>query len=123
MNEGLEGKRKDNCSPPPELFSSDSPTPEQDKYGGECCSYGRRKTSGEIVLAENVIAGDLCPLGEGRLIESKLIIEVRNDVVPAFDHFARSFGKARLIPINQRQAPCAKDMENYAAEKQQRVID
>jgi hypothetical protein len=70
-----------------------------------------------------VIARDLCPVGEGRLIKSELIIEVGNDVVAAPDHFARSFGKARLIAIDQRQAPCAKDVKNHAAKKQQRVID
>jgi hypothetical protein len=82
-----------------------------------------RKASSEIVFAENVIARDLCPVGEGRLIESKLIIEVGNDIVAVLDHFARSFGKAWLIAIDQRQAPCAKDMKNHAAKKQQRVID
>ena len=64
-----------------------------------------------------MIAHDLCPVGEGRLIESKLIIEVGNDVVPALDHFARSFCKARLIPIDKGQAPCAKDVKNHAAKK------
>jgi len=70
-----------------------------------------------------VIAGDLRPVGEGRLIESKLIIEAGNDVVAAPDHFARSFGKTRLIPIDKGQAPCAKDVKDHAAKKQQRVID
>ena len=122
VNEGLQRKRKDNCSPPPELFSSRSATPCEDQYGGECRCYCRREASSEIVFAENVIAGDLCPVGEGRLIESKLIIEVGNDVVAALDHFARSFGKARLIPIDQRQAPCAKDVKQNAGEKQYRVF-
>ncbi len=31
VNEGLERKRKDNCSPPPELFSSHSATPDEDQ--------------------------------------------------------------------------------------------
>ena len=122
VHEGLERKRKDNCSPPPELFSSHSATPGEDQYGGECRCNCRRKASGEIVFAENVIAGDLCPVGEGRLIESKLIIEVGNDVVLAFDHFARSFGKARLIPIDQRQAPCPENVKQNAGEKQYRVF-
>ena len=117
MNERLERKREDNCSPPPELFSSHSATPGEDQYGGERRCYCRREASSEIVFAENVIAGDLCPVGEGRLIESKLIVEEGNDVVVALDHFARSFGKARLIPIDKRQAPCAKDVEQYAAKK------
>jgi hypothetical protein len=46
-----------------------------------------------------------------------LIVEVGNDVVPALDHFARSFGKARLIAIDQRQRPGAKDVKKYAAKK------
>ena len=32
-------------------------------------------------------------------------------------HFARSLGKARLIAIDQRQGPCAKDVKNHAAKK------
>jgi hypothetical protein len=64
-----------------------------------------------------VIARDLCPVGKGGLIESKLIIEVGNDVVPALDHFARSFGKTWLIPIDKGQAPCPENVKKNAPEK------
>ena len=122
MNECLERKREYNCCPPPDPFSSDSPAPGENYQGGECRCYDRRKPSGEIIFAKYAIASDLCPIGKRRLIESKLIIEVRNDVVAALDHFARSFGKARLIPIDQGQAPCAKDVKKYAGQKQYRVF-
>ena len=117
VNKGLERKREDNCSPPSEFFSFQTAAPGEDYYGSERRCYCRRKTSGEIIFAENVIARELRPVGQGRLIEPKLIIEVGNDVVAALDHFARSFGKTRLIPIDKRQAPCAKDVKNYAGEK------
>src|SRR5437870_2101682 len=77
---------------------------------------------GEIVFTKNTIACYLRPVGEGRLIKSKLIIEVRHDVVSARDHLARSFGKPRLVAINQRQTPCAGDVKKDAGEKKQRVI-
>jgi hypothetical protein len=82
----------------------------------------RPQTKSDMAVSAAAIAGDLRPVGEGRLIESKLIIEVGNDVVPALDHFARSFGKARFIPIDQRQAPCARDVKKNAGEKQYRVF-
>jgi len=116
VNECLERKREYNCCPPPDGFSSDSPAPGENYQGGERGCDCRRKASGEIALAEQVIAGELCLVGEGRLIKAQLIIKVRNDVVTALDHFARSFGKPRLIPIDQRQAPCAENVKQNAAE-------
>jgi len=46
-----------------------------------------------------------------------LIVEVRNDVISALDHFARRFGEPRLIAINQRQGPCPKNVKENAGEK------
>jgi hypothetical protein len=48
---------------------------------------------------------------------------MRNDVIAALNHLARRFGKPGLVAIDQRNAPRPGDVENDAAEKQQRVID
>jgi hypothetical protein len=51
-----------------------------------------------------------------------MIVEVRNDVIPPLSHFPRCFREARLIAIDQRQAPRAGDVEKHAAEKEKNEI-
>ena len=68
------------------------------------------------------VAADLRPVGEGRFIETILIVEIRNDVIASLDHLARRFGKTRLVAIDQRQAPRADDVKGNAGNEQQRVI-
>ncbi|HCP91050.1 MAG TPA: hypothetical protein DIT76_03230 [Spartobacteria bacterium] len=48
-----------------------------------------------------------------------MIVEVRNDVIGALDHLARRFGKARLVAIDERKIPCAGDVKQDAANKQE----
>ena len=47
---------------------------------------------------------------------------MRNDVIAALNHFPRRFRKARLVAIDQRNAPGADHMKKQASKKQQRVI-
>src|SRR5438270_14084798 len=75
-------------------------TPSQDRQCDERrCNCGW-KTRREIVLAKNLVAGGLRPIGEGGLVEANLIVEVRDNVISAFDHLARSFSKAWLIAVD-----------------------
>ena len=64
-----------------------------------------------------MIARNLHPIGEGRLIEPELIVKVGNYVITPLNHFARSFGKARLVTIDSRQAPCAKNVKENSKNK------
>ena len=46
-----------------------------------------------------------------------------NNVIRAFNHFARCFRETWLVAVDEGQAPCADDVEKDATKKQQRVID
>src|ERR1700682_4426635 len=56
-----------------------------------CDAEGSR---GESIFAKHAVTRDLGPVGEGRLIEAILIVEMRNDVIATLDHLARRFSKA-----------------------------
>ena len=51
-----------------------------------------------------------------------MVIEIRNDVVAALQHFARSFGETRLVAIDQRQGPGASEVKEQAGEKNENEI-
>ena len=48
-----------------------------------------------------------------------MIVEIGNDIIAALPHLARCFGKSRLVAIDQRQAPRARDVKKQAAEKRE----
>ena len=122
VHECLQGKRKDYCCPPTELLSANARAPGKNRQCRERCCDCRWKSRCKIVFAKDFVACDLRPIGEGRLIETKLIVKVRNDVVASFYHLPRRFGKARLIAVDQRQSPSAGDVKQHGAGKQEGVI-
>src|SRR5207249_9177416 len=63
----------------------------------------------------------LRPIGQGRLVETQLIVEVRDDIIAALDHLARCLRETWLVPIDQWQIPCADDVKKETAEKKCRV--
>src|SRR5207237_9590174 len=89
-----------------------------DRVRNECSSHGRRETGGEIVFTEAPVARHLRPIGEGRLVETELIVEVGNDVIAALDHFARCLCETRLVAVDQRQAPCPDHVKQDAASEE-----
>src|SRR5205085_10605583 len=72
--------------------------------------------------SENSKACDLRPIGEGRFIETQLIVDMRDDVIAPLNHFPRCFSETRLVAVDQRNAPRSKDVKENASEKQQNVI-
>jgi hypothetical protein len=88
MENRLQGKCENDCRAPAELLSTHARAPGKDRQcregSGDCRWESRRK----IVLTKDFVAGSLCPIGEGRLIEAKLIVKVRNDVIAALEHLA-----------------------------------
>ena len=135
MEKRLQRKRKDNRGPPSKFASVNSRLrrrslprrpkaqgPGKDRHRGKRGRKSRGKTRCEIALAKNLVTGDLPPIGEGRLIEAEVIVEVRHDVVAAFDHLSRRFGEAWLVAIDQRQIPRPNQMEQDRTEEQQGVI-
>src|SRR2546421_8900201 len=89
MHKRLQRECENNCRPPSNLFATDPIAPGEDRQHHQRRSDRRWKTRGEIILSENLKADDLRPIGEGRFVEPKLIVKMRNDVITALDHLAR----------------------------------
>jgi hypothetical protein len=51
--------------------------------------------------AEEPVGGDHAPVEERRLLQERLAVEVRNDVIPRDEHLARHLRLARLVRIEQ----------------------
>ena len=122
VNERLERKGENYRRPPAGALVAHSLAPCEEKQRDQRRRDSRRKPRGEIVLAKESIARDLKPVSQRRFIESELVVEVRNNVVSAFAHFPCCFGETRLVPIDQRQVPCPKDVKSDAGNEQQRII-
>ena len=117
----LQRERENDCRPPSDSGWADARTPGKDGQRSQGCGDCRRKSGREIVLSKNLVTGDLCPIGEGRFVETEMIVEIGNDIIAALSHLARCFCKARLVAIDQRQTPCSGDVEENAAHEQERV--
>src|ERR1700730_15221500 len=115
VHKRLQRKRKNDCRPPANTIPIDPRSPGENRQCNERRRDCRWKTRGEIVLAEDCKTGDLRPIGEGWFVQAKLVIEMRDDVIASLNHFARSFGEARLIAVDQRQAPSAGEMKKSTA--------
>src|ERR1051325_4084971 len=122
MDEGLQTECEYDRCPPSKAFSAHPQSTKRNRHREQRGRNGRGETRGKIVLAENMIARDLCPIREGRLVEAKLIIEVRNNVITALDHLARGLRESRFVAVNQRQGPRPENVKKYAAKKQDRVF-
>ena len=118
----LQREGENDCRPPSDSGCADARTPGEDgqrsQGGGDC----RWKSGREIVLSKNLVTGDLCPIGEGRFVETEVIVEIGNDIIAAFNHLARCFSKARFVAIDQRQIPCAGDVKENAADEQECIL-
>src|SRR5437870_3164990 len=119
----LQRKGKNDRCPPANSLSAYPCTPGQNRQRGERSGQSRRETRCEIVFTKDTITCSLSPIGEGRFIQTKLIIEARNDVIAAFGHLSRRLRETRFVTVDQRQAPRASDVKKDATKKQQRVID
>jgi membrane-associated phospholipid phosphatase len=51
-----------------------------------------------------------------------LVIEIRDDVIAARTHLACGLGKPRFVPIDERQTPRAREVENQTADEEQREV-
>jgi len=100
MDKGLQAERKNNGSPPARALVTDAGSPFEEQNSNEGSSNRRRQSRGEIALAKNPKTSGLAPVGKRRFIKPKLIIEIRNEIISALEHFPRRFGEAWLIPVN-----------------------
>ena len=105
------------------IIAANSFSPCEDRQRDERSCDRRRETRGEIIFAEDFVAGDLCPVGEGRLVQAQLVVEMRHDIIAALDHFPGGFGKTWFVAIDQRHAPGADRVKKKAAQKEHAVID
>src|SRR4051794_38768288 len=117
MDECLQAKREHDGGPPADGLVRHSPPPCEEQRRNKCSSYRGWKTRGKIVLAEDAITRSLKPIGERRFVEAILIIEIGNDVIVALNHFPRGLRETRFVAIDQRQAPCAGEVEKETAAK------
>ena len=117
VNEDLKAQRENNRSPPAGAFAAGPASPAIQQHCGQRSCDRRRKTRREIILAEDGIARDLRPINQRRFIEAILAIEKRNNVIASLAHFAGSFGKTGLVPIDERNGPCPGDVEKKGAEE------
>ena len=100
VEECLQRKCKDDGGPPADAVPADARTPGKDRQGGKRSGDCRWKARRKIIFAEQAITGDLSPIGEGRLVQAEVIVEVGNNVVATLNHLARCFGKARLVAVD-----------------------
>ena len=88
MDEGLQTKRENNCCTPANAFTANPQSAHRDRYREERGRHGRWEARCKIILAKDAVADCLRPVGEGRFVEARLIIEVGNNIVAALDHLA-----------------------------------
>src|ERR1051325_6954409 len=88
MDERLQTKRENNCRTPADAFTANPQPTHRDRYREERGRHGRREARRKIVLAKDTVARRLCPVGEGRLVQARLVIEVGDDIVAALDHLS-----------------------------------
>src|ERR1700720_2038377 len=79
----LQRKRENDRCPPPDFSPAKARTPGEDRQCHERGRDRRWKTGGKIILPEDFETSYLRPVGEGRLIETKMVVEIRNDVIAA----------------------------------------
>ena len=106
----------------PDAFASQAAAPGEEQERGQRRRDSRRQPRREIVFAEKAITRDLRPINERRFVEAILVIEVRDDIIAPLPHLARRLGKTRLVSIDQRDDPGARDVEKQAADEEQNEI-
>src|SRR5438094_10366230 len=77
----LQRNGENDCRPPTHYGSADPRAPGEDRQRRECGRQSRWKARREIVLTKNTITYRLRPIGEGRLVETQLIIKAGDDVI------------------------------------------
>ena len=83
MQKSLQRQCEDNRRPPSKSGPTDSTAPAKDHDSDQRSCDGRWKARAEIALTEDSVACHLRPIGERGFIETKLIVEVREDVIAA----------------------------------------
>src|ERR1051326_8502977 len=69
-----------------------------------------------------MVARDLGPIDERRFVEPILVVEPGDHIIAALAHLARSFRKARLVPIDERNNPGPGNVKKKRAEKDDNEI-
>src|SRR6266481_6734928 len=92
VEECLQRKCKDDGGPPADPVPANARPPGKDRQGDKRSRDCRWKTCRKIIFPEQAITGSLGPIGEGRLVQAEVIVEVGNNVVAALNHLARGFG-------------------------------
>jgi hypothetical protein len=118
----LQTKAENDRRPPPSAIAPDPATPGEKQDSRQRRGDRRRETRAEFVFPEEAIARDLRPVNERRFIEAVFVVEIRDDVIATLTHLARGLGKARLVPVYERDVPGAGDVQKQAANEDQGEI-
>src|SRR5215218_7956474 len=118
--EHLQTEAEDERAPPPDSFIPEPPAPGKKHDRRERGRDHRWETGREIVFAEKVVTSHLTPVDERRFIEAIFVIEIGDNKIASGPHLARSLGKPRLVPIDQRHIPAPDRMPEETRQKEQR---
>ena len=88
MDKGLQRQGKNNRCPPANFLAAYAYTPRENQQSCQRRRDRGREACREIILAKDAVAHCLRPIGEGRLVQAKVVIEVGNDIVAALNHLA-----------------------------------
>lgn len=124
LEEHLQTKAENDRSPPAKAVPAQPPAPRKKQNSNASCCHYRRQPRREIGFIKEMETRDLSPIEKRRLVESRLIIEIGNDIIRALAHLARGLGKAGLIPIDERQGPGPSAMQEKAGKEYEgRITD
>src|SRR5205814_4503503 len=115
-------KSENYCRPPTDLLTSHPFSPAEQNQRDQRRRDCGRETRGKIIFAKDTIGRDLEPVGQRRVIETKLVVEIVDDEIVALAHFPRRFGETWLVAVDSRQTPGARKVKKQAPNKQHDVI-
>ena len=110
MNEDLQGREPAGSSQKREFAVEPHPArKEEEEDGDEPGGLHRVHAGPEFVDAKDLKVGAHPPVGEGRLVEAILVVEVGHDPLAAVDHLDGGMGEAWFVAVDKGQRPNARD--------------
>lgn len=102
VNEDLQGGEPGGSGEEGELaVEAQSLREEEEEDGDEQGGLHGVHAGSDLVDAENFEVGAHPPVGEGRLVEAILVVEVGDNPFVAVDHLHGGVGEARLVAVNE----------------------
>jgi hypothetical protein len=119
VEDRLEAKPEDDCRTPAGPRIVKLRPPQGDDYRRQRPAEAAREPGGEFILTEEPVRPVLQPINQRRLVEPRLIVEIRDDEIPTLQHLPRRLGESWLVAIHQRQSPIPGGVKRQKGKKQQ----